>query len=34
MKVGIGSFASRDEAKTALSKVKADINSHAWICAY
>ena len=34
MKVGVGSFASRDEAKTALSKVKADINSHAWICAY
>lgn len=34
MKVGVGSFASRDDAKIALSKVKANINSHAWICAY
>jgi cell division septation protein DedD len=34
MKVGLGGFESREEAKLALSGIKAEVNSYAWIYAY
>jgi len=34
MKVGLGGFDSREQAKLALSEIKADVNSYAWIYAY
>ena len=34
MKVGLGGFESRDQAKSALAGIKAEVNSYAWIYAY
>jgi len=34
MKVGLGGFDSREQAKLALSEIKAEVNSYAWIYAY
>ncbi len=34
MKVGLGGFESREQAKSALAEIKAAVNSYAWIYAY
>jgi len=34
MKVGLGGFESREQAKSALAGIKAEVNSYAWIYAY
>jgi cell division septation protein DedD/nucleoid DNA-binding protein len=34
MKVGVGSYANREAAKSDLASIQASVNSHAWICAY
>ena len=34
MKVGLGGFESREQAKSALTAIKAEVNSYAWIYAY
>ncbi|MDA0742179.1 MAG: SPOR domain-containing protein, partial [Bacteroidetes bacterium] len=34
MKVGLGGFESREQAKSALAAIKAEVNSYAWIYAY